>query len=134
MSATQVDYILHDCFFAVGQAVGRPRHVDLDALAWWRQRYREAFQRAMDEHANSWPGDRQRLTAVGRFLGQRALHHAGEHDTIDLVCAQRASSEVEQGCRMRAQQDGIIAPSHRCSLPFVDHSSGACTASAGSAF
>jgi hypothetical protein len=74
MSSThEVDYVLHDCFFAVGQAVGRPRQVDLDALAWWRQRYRDTFLRAMEAHENSWPGDRRRLTAVGRYLGQRAL-------------------------------------------------------------
>jgi hypothetical protein len=101
----EVDYILNDCFFAVGQAVGTRKHLDLDAIVWWRTRYRAAFLHAMTSGGNSWVRDRERVTAVGRFLGQRALHYAGDSPSIDINCARQASSEVDAGCRLGATRD-----------------------------
>jgi len=100
----QIDYILGDCFFAVGQAIGTTKTLDPDAIAWWRDRYRVAFLHAMKVNGNSWLRDRGRVTAVGRFLGQRAVHHAGRQPNIDLRCAERASREVDAGCRMSASR------------------------------
>jgi hypothetical protein len=108
--AQEVDYVLHDCFLAVGQAIGPTRHVDPHALIWWRTRYRTAFADAM-RNGNSWQRDRDRVTAVGRYLGQRALHHAGDSATIDITCAIKASADVESGCRMNAQQESGL---HAC--------------------
>jgi len=106
MTPTQeVDYILNDCFFAAGQAVGTRKHLELDAIVWWRTRYRAAFLRAMTANGNSWVRDRDRVTAVGRFLGQRALHYAGDQPAIDVNCARQASLEVDAGCRLGATRD-----------------------------
>ena len=100
----QVDYVLDDCFFAVGQAIGTSKTLDSEAIAWWRERYRAAFLHAMTVNGNSWLRDRDRVTAVGRFLGQRALHHALHKPSIDLRCAELASREVDAGCRMSASR------------------------------
>lgn len=103
----QIDYILNDCFLAVGQAIGTARSVDFEALEWWRTRYRVAFLNAMVRKGNSWEFDRDRVTAVGRFLGQRALCHAGDKPAIDLDCARKASADIEGGCRMNAIREGV---------------------------
>lgn len=101
----QVDYILGDCFFAVGQAIGTAKTLDSEAIEWWRGRYRAAFLHSMTVTGNSWLRDRNRVTAVGRFLGQRALHHARNQPSIDVRCAELASGEVDAGCRMSASRD-----------------------------
>jgi hypothetical protein len=107
----QVECILHDCFFAVGQTVGSEKRIDYDALVWWHQRYREKFLHALMSLGNSWEKDRRRVIAVGRYLGQRALHHAGHNPHIDLESAAKASRDVEIGCRMNAERDGLIPAS-----------------------
>ena len=107
--AREIDYILDDCFFAVGQSIGTEKSVDFDALQWWRARYRAFFLHAMTALGNSWARDRDRVTAVGRFLGQRALHHAGDKPSIDVRCATLASIDVETGCRMNAEREGVPA-------------------------
>ena len=109
MTPTQeVDYILDDCFFAVGQAVGTQKSLDFEAIRWWRARYRAFFLHAMTSTGTSWVSDRHRVTAVGRFLGQRALHHAADRPSIDVACATLASQEVEAGCRMSAEREGVL--------------------------
>jgi len=113
--AQEVDYILNDCFFAVGQAVGTQKSLDFDAIQWWRARYRTFFLHAMTVTGNSWVRDRHRVTAVGRFLGQRALHHAGGRASIDLHCAALASQDVETGCKMNAEREGV-APKRLCEV------------------
>jgi hypothetical protein len=105
--AQEVDYALNDCFFAVGQAVGTQKSLDFEAIQWWRARYRAFFLHAMTVSGNSWVRDRKRVTAVGRFLGQRALHHAGDHPSIDVRSATLASADVETGCRMNAEREGV---------------------------
>ena len=104
---TDLDHILADCFLAVGQAIGPDKAVDFDTVTWWRGRYRRAFHHAMTNVGASWTADRGRVTAVGRYLGQRAVHHAGRRALIDRTAAARASSEVERGCRMRAARDDL---------------------------
>ena len=103
----QIDYILNDCFLAVGQAIGTRKSLDPEALGWWRARYRVAFLNAMIRNGNSWERDRHRVTAVGRFLGERALFHAAGQRSIDLQSALKASADVEAGCRMNAVRDGV---------------------------
>jgi hypothetical protein len=108
--AEDINCILDDCFLAVGQAVGRDKTLELEALRWWHARYRALFLAAMGR-GNSWAGDRARVTAVGRFLGQRARHHAGGRHTIDMRAAELASADVESGCQMNAQREsGLPAP------------------------
>jgi hypothetical protein len=105
----EVNYILHDCFFAVGQMIGPDRRLDFDAIAWLHARYRDRFLYAMTHLGNSWTRDRRRVTAVGRYLGQRVLHHAGDKPVIDRACAARASADVERGCQMNAERDGMLS-------------------------
>lgn len=109
----EVDYILHDCFFAVGQAIGRSKRISPDAAAWWRTRYRERFVQAMIELGNSWVRDRDRVTAVGRLLGQYAAREAGDSTVIDVAIAARASAHVEGGCRMNAEREAGLLPPPR---------------------
>lgn len=106
--AADLDYILADCFLAVGQAVGPNKTVDLDAVVWWHRRYWRAFQHAMTTQGTSWSTDRDRVTAVGRYLGQRAVDYAGAQANIDQLVAARASAEVEQGCRMNATREAFL--------------------------
>lgn len=107
MTPTQeIDYILNDCFLAVGQAIGTHKPLAPEALGWWRDRYRPAFLNAMIRNGNSWERDRHRVTAVGRYLGERALFHAGSREAIDLESARRAAADVENGCRMNAVNEG----------------------------
>jgi hypothetical protein len=103
--AEEVDSMINDCFLAVGQAIGTDRQLEPDAVSWWHRRYRHAFLHAMLHAGNSWQADRARVTAVGRYLGQRALHHAGGSPTIGIECAAKASADVERGCRMSATRE-----------------------------
>ena len=103
----EIDYILNDCFLAVGQAIGTLKALEPEALGWWRARYRVAFLNAMLRNGNSWERDRHRVTAVGRFLGERAVFHAEGQSSIDLQSALKASADVEEGCRMNAVREGI---------------------------
>jgi len=103
----EIDYILNDCFLAVGQSVGTQKVLDPKAIGWWRERYRVAFLNAMIRSGNSWERDRHRVTAVGRFLGERALFHASGYPSIDIESARRASADVESGCRMNAIREGV---------------------------
>jgi hypothetical protein len=103
----EVECMVQDCLFAIGQTVGLAKQLDYDAIVWWRNRYREKFLRALSCNGASWAADRARVTAVARFLGLRAVHHAGEHLAIDRACAERASVEVELGCRMQAARSSL---------------------------
>lgn len=99
----ELPYILADCFLAVGQTVGSRAELDPAVITWWHARYHEKFLAAMTQSGNSWACDRERVTAVGRYLGTRVLHHSCGARQIDLSCAARASADVESGCRMKAQ-------------------------------
>jgi hypothetical protein len=112
-----VDCILHDCFLAVGQAVGTKKGLDFDAVVWWRTRYRRAFLAAMSVNGNAWTQDRGRVTAVGRFLGERAVHHAGDRQTIDIRSAALASRDVEGGCQMHAASAEVLQAAVRTDGP-----------------
>ncbi len=97
----EVDCILNDCFLAVGGAVGDRKLLTYDAISWWRDRYRGRFSKAITLLRNSWIDDRDRLLGVSRFLGERAVSHAGENPSIDCDSAMKASDEIEAGCQMR---------------------------------
>ena len=103
--AANLDYILSDCFLAVGQAVGPAKTVDFDTIIWWHRRYRRAFHHAMTTNGTSWAADRRRVTAVGRYLGLRVVEHTGPRAVIDREAAALASAEVERGCRMNATRE-----------------------------
>ena len=96
----QVHYILDECFLAVGQALGTRKRVDYDAIEWWRSRYHDKFLDALTVSGNSWDGDRDRVMAVSRWLGHRAMFHAGDRRSIDSASAAKAAAEIESGCRL----------------------------------
>ena len=106
MPVEQIDAILSDCLLAAGQGIGTAKSVDFEVVGWWRARYRRFFLHAMTARGNSWTADRRRVTAVGRYLGQRALHHAGGSPSVDLRAAELASHDVETGCQMNAEREG----------------------------
>lgn len=109
--APDLDYILADCFLAVGQAVGLDKSVSFDAVTWWYRRYRRAFHHAMTAREASWATDRRRVTAVGRYLGQRVAEYTGHRAEIDVAAAARASAKVERGCQMNATRDAALPAS-----------------------
>lgn len=119
--AAELNYILADCFLAVGQAVGTDKAVDFDVVTWWHRRYRQAFHDAMTTRGTSWAVDRHRVTAVGRYLGRRVVAHADRSTTIDLTAAARASAEVELGCQMTSTGEALLpadcTDSARSALP-----------------
>ena len=102
--AEEVDYILSDCFLAVGQAVGPGKTLDFDTLVWWHRRYGAAFQHAMRITGASWCADRERMTAVGRYLGQRVVASLGRQSKIDRATAERVSIEVERACQLQTDR------------------------------
>ena len=106
----ELDYILSDCFLAVGQAVGVNKGVDFEVVTWWHRRYRHAFDDAITSRGASWGADRDRVTAVGRYLGERAVHHSSGHSAIGRTAAARASDEVERGCQMTARSWRFESP------------------------
>ena len=108
----RVDYIVHDCLFAVGEAVGDEKQLDYEAIVWLRDRYREKFLRVMTEDGSSWDEDRERVLAVGRYLGRRAVHHAGAHPSIGRDCAALAAAEIEAGCKISRERlaRGVESP------------------------
>ncbi len=107
--AADLDYILCDCFLAVGQAVGPDKSVDFDTVVWWHRRYRRAFHHAMTTRGTSWTADRSRVTAVGRYLGQRVAEYTDGRSNIDRTVAARASADVEHGCQMNATREAFSA-------------------------
>lgn len=106
--AAELDYVLADCFLAVGQAVGMDKTIDFAAVTWWHDRYRRAFHHAMTTQGVSWSADRDRVTAVGRYLGQRVVEHAGTDSLIETSAAARASNEVERGCQLSASREATL--------------------------
>lgn len=99
-----VECILADCFFSVGQAVGDRKTAEHTAVIWWHDRYRAKFLRAMHSFGNTWPTDRDRVTAMCRMLGKSAVDYAGEQPAIDLGAAMKAAADVEKFCVRHAER------------------------------
>ena len=99
-----VAYVLVDCCFAVGQAIGMRTTVDYDAITWWHDHFRSRFLAAMRCHGNRWMLDRENVTGVGWMLAERALKHAADRDSIDVESARRAAADVERYCALHAQR------------------------------
>ena len=72
----QVEYIVDDCFFTVGQVVGMRTTVDYEAVIWWRDHYREKFLAAMMAFGNRWMEDRSNVTSVAIMLAERAVRYS----------------------------------------------------------
>ena len=79
----QVEYIVDDCFFTVGQVVGMRTTVDYEAVIWWRDHYREKFLAAMLAFGNRWMEDRSNVTSVAIMLAERAVRYSEGKPSID---------------------------------------------------
>ena len=99
-----VKYVLADCSFAVGQAVGMRTTVDYDAIVLWHDHFRARFLAAMRRHGRRWLQDRENVTGVGWMLGERAVRHAAGQCSIDVEAARRAAADVERYCQVRARR------------------------------
>ena len=102
--AQVAEYVLADCFFAVGQTIGMRLTVDYAAVVWWHDHFRAKFVAALRRHGNRWAQDREGVTAVGWMLAERAVRHAAGRDSIDVEAARRAAADVERYCQHRAQR------------------------------
>ena len=77
----KVDYILAECFLAVGQAVGSEKTVDFDAVTWWHRRYRAGLPTCHDDRrrlvgGRSPAGDGGRaVSRPARVGGRRRWRH-----------------------------------------------------------
>ena len=99
-----VEYVLADCAFAVGQAVGMRATVDYNAIVWWHDHFRTKFLAAIRRYGNRWLKDRENVTAVGWMLGERALRHAADRTSIDVDAVRRAAADVERYCQIQAKR------------------------------
>ena len=86
--APDLDYILSDCFLAVGQAVGPDKGVEFrrrDVVA----PTVSARLPPRDDHPRetSWAADRSRVIAVGRYLGQRVVEYTRVVEPPSTVAA-----------------------------------------------
>ena len=99
-----VEYVLADCSFAVGQAVGMRTTVDYDAIVWWHDHFHEKFLAAIRHHGPRWLQDRENVTAVGWMLGERAVRHAAGHTSIGVDAARRAAADVERHCQLHSKR------------------------------
>ena len=99
-----VEYVLADCSFAVGQAVGMRTTVDYDAIVWWHDHFREKFLEAMRRHGRRWLQDRENVTGVGWMLGEHAVRHAAGRNSIDVEVARVAAADVERHCQLHAKR------------------------------
>jgi hypothetical protein len=100
----EVEHVLDDCFFAVGQAIGMRTTVDFEAVVWWRTHYRTKFLRAMSDFGNRWLSDRVNVTSVALMLGERAVRYAADRASIDLEAARQAAADVERYCMLHGRR------------------------------
>ena len=100
----QVEHIVDDCFFTVGQAVGMRTTLDYEAVIWWRDHYREKFLLAMTAFGNRWQQDRSNVTSVALMLAERAVRYAEGKPAIDVEAARRAAADVERHCALHARR------------------------------
>lgn len=97
-----VEYVLSDCFLAVGQSIGMRTTVDYDAIVWWHDHFRTKFLAAMCRHGDRWLQDREAVIGVGWMLAQRAVRHAAGRDSSHVEAARRAAADVQRYCALRS--------------------------------
>ncbi len=100
----QVEYIMDECFFSLGQAVGMRTTIDYDAVAWIRDHYRAKFLSAMTTFGDRWQKDRANVTSVAMMLGERAVRYSEGKPSIDLDSARKAAADVERHCELHARR------------------------------
>lgn len=99
-----VEYIIDDCCFAIGQAIGMRMTVDYDAVMFIRDHYRPKFLTAMRAFGNRWAQDRQNVTGVGLMFGERAVRYAEDRSSVDLASVRKAAADVERYCKLHSRR------------------------------
>jgi hypothetical protein len=100
----QVNYIIDDCFFTIGQIVGARKSLDYETVIWWRDHYRMKFLAAMRTFGDRWAADRHNVTAVAIMLAERAVRYAGDNPSIDKDAAEEAALDVERYCTLHSRR------------------------------
>jgi len=99
-----VEFVVDECFFAVGQAIGMRMTVDYDAVVFLRGHYRAKFLAAMKAFGNRWSQDRQNVTGVAMMFAERAVRYAAGRSSVDLESAMKAAADVERYCKLHARR------------------------------
>lgn len=99
-----VEYIVDECLFAMGQAIGMRMTVDYDAVVFIRDHYRAKFLSAMHAFGNRWEQDRQNVTGVAMMFGERAVRYAGDRTSVDIESARQAAADVERYCKLHSRR------------------------------
>lgn len=102
----EVEYIVDECFFTVGQVVGMRKTIDYEAVIWWREHYRARFLAAMRAFGNRWVRDRANVTSVAIMLAERAVRYSEGAMSIHCEAAQRAAHDVERYCALHSKRHG----------------------------
>jgi hypothetical protein len=100
----EVEYVVDECFFTVGQVVGMRTTIDYGVVRWWREHYRARFLAAMKAFGNRWLQDRDNVTSVAIMLAERAVRYSEGRPSIDCDAAQRAAKDVERYCTLQARR------------------------------
>jgi hypothetical protein len=100
----EVEYVVDDCFFTVGQVVGSRTTVDYEAVIWWRDHYRARFLATITAFGNRWRQDRANVTSVAIMLAERAVRYSEGKPAIDREAAQRAANDVERYCTLQSKR------------------------------
>jgi hypothetical protein len=100
----EVEYVVDECFFTVGQVVGMRTTIDYEVVRWWREHYRARFLAAMKAFGNRWLQDRANVTSVAIMLAERAVRYSEGRPSIDCDAAQRAAEDVERYCTLQARR------------------------------
>lgn len=100
----EVEYIVDECFFTVGQVVGMRTTVDYEAVVWWRDHYRARFLAAMKAFGNRWAQDRANVTGVAIMLAERAVRYSAGKPSIDGEAARLATADVQRYCELHAKR------------------------------
>jgi len=112
-----VEYVVDECFFTVGQVVGMRMTVEYDAVIWWRDHYRARFFAAMKAHGNRWLRDRTNVTSVAIMLGERAVRYSEGRSSIDCAAARKAAADVQRYCQLHAQRKARALGRDRSEAP-----------------
>jgi hypothetical protein len=117
----EVEYVVDECFFTVGQVVGMRATIDYDVVRWWREHFRARFLAAMKVFGNRWLQDRANVTSVAVMLAERAVRYSEGRPSIDCHAAQRAAEDVERYCALQARRKTRrdASDGHESALPRI---------------
>jgi hypothetical protein len=89
-----LEVVLIECAFHLGKGVGDAK-IKLEAFEWWTARYRETFEKQLQNPKAYWKRDKEKVLPLAVKLGKLAAVLAAPHP-IDQNVAQRACYIVEQ--------------------------------------